>query len=332
MTAAADVRAEQPTAFGPQTAYRLRHVSKVAATKVRSSRELLVTYLRAQIDELRARDPGARVDSPAAVHRMRVACRRLRSSLATFGPLFAGSEAQRLRDELQWVGTVLGPVRDVEVMQAHLHETAAILPVDADLADVLVSLDHVLAERHSHAHLNLIAAMDSPEYAALLAALAAFVADPPWDAKAATRHTLPTLVGRACVRVDRAAKAAEGVLDVGGAELHEVRKAAKRARYAAEVAGPSAGKAAHALAQRMEALQELLGRHQDSLMARALLEDLAGRMSERQAFALGLLTGVEHASDESVLAAYGLALAAASADDVRGWTRRGKRHSANHVR
>ena len=297
-------------------------MSKTAAKRARSSRDVLVAYLRTQVDELRAREPGARIDGPDAVHRMRVASRRFRSSMATFGPLFTGSQAQRLRHELQWVGTVLGSVRDVEVMRAHLQGTAAILPVDADLADVLTGLDNELAERHSHAHEKLIAAMDGPRYAALLAALAAFVTDPPWVAKAATRHTLPALVGRACARVDRAAKAAEGVLDVGGDELHEVRKAAKRARYAAEVSGPSASSAAHALAQRMEELQEVLGAHQDSLMARALLQDLADRMSERQAFALGLLTGVEHASDESVLAAYGLALAAASTDEVRDWTRR----------
>ena len=300
-------------------------MSKTAARNARSPRELLMAYLRTQIDELRAREPGARIDSRDAVHRMRVASRRLRSSLATFGPLFTGSQAQHQRDELQWVGTVLGPVRDVEVMRARLHETAAVLAVDAVLAAVLAGLDHELAERHSHAHRNLIAAMNSPRYAALLADLAAFVTHPPWvegDAKAARRHTLPALVGRACARVDRAAKVAEGALDVGGPELHEVRKAAKRARYAAEVAGSSAGSAAHDLAERMEELQELLGRHQDSLMARALFEDLADRMSEGQAFAMGLLTGVEHASDESVLAAYGVALAAASTDDVRGWTRR----------
>lgn len=313
-------------------------MSKTAATSAGSSRERLVAYLRAQIDELRVREPGARIDSPDAVHRMRVASRRLRSSMATFGPLFAGSQTQRLRVELQWLGTVLGPVRDIEVMRAHLHGTAAILPVDTDLADVLAGLDHELAERHSHAHQKLVAAMNSPRYAALLAALAAFVTDPPWAAKAATRHTLPALVGRACGRVDRAAQAAraahtaEGVLDVCGEELHEVRKAAKRARYAAEVAGSSAGSAPHALAQRMEELQEVLGGHQDSLMARALLQDLADRMSDDQTFALGLLTGVEHASDESVLAAYALALAAASTGDVRDWTRPGKRHSRTHVR
>ena len=302
-------------------------MSETAEASASGSRVLLVAYLRTQIDQLRAREPGARIDSPDAVHRMRVAARRLRSSLATFGPLLTGKQAQHRRNELRWLGTVLGPVRDVEVMRARLHETATVLPVDVDLAEVLADLDHELAERHSRAHDDLIAALNRPRYAALLADLAAFVTHPPWaegDAKAATRHTLPALVGRSCARVDRAARAAEGALDAGGPELHEVRKAAKRARYAAEVAGPLAGPPAVALAKRMEELQELLGRHQDSVMARAMLEDLASRMPEGHSFALGLLTGVEHASDESVLVAYAAALAAASTDEVRGWTREGE--------
>ena len=232
------------------------------------------------------------------------------------------------------MGTVLGPVRDVEVMRAHLHETAAALAGDADLADVLAQLDHELAERHSRAHAELVTAMDGPRYAALLAALEAFVIKPPWakrGAKAPARLTLPALVGRACARVDRAARAArttraassaEGAPEAGGVELHEVRKAAKRARYAAEVASSSAGSAAHALAERMEELQAVLGRHQDSLMVRALIQDLDHRVTKRQAFTLRLLTGSEQGDDESFLAAYDLALAAASTDEVRDWTRR----------
>src|SRR5450759_2232228 len=174
--------------------HRLRDVSKTGAQSAISSRELLVAYLRAQVDELRAREPGARIDSPDAVHRMRVASRRLRSSMATFGPFFTGSHTQRLRDELQWMGTVLGPVRDVELMRAQLHGTAAILSVDADLAEVLAGLDHELAERHSQAHSRLIEALNSPRYDAMLAALAVLVTHPPWDARAATRPTLPALV------------------------------------------------------------------------------------------------------------------------------------------
>ena len=133
---------------------------------------------------------------------LRVATRRLRSSLATFRPLFGGSKPQRLRDEHKGVGTLLGPVRDVEVMRAHPHETAAAVVGDADLADVLAQLDHELTERHSRAHSKPITAMDGPRYAALLAALEAFVIKPPWakrTAKAAARLTVPALVGRACV-------------------------------------------------------------------------------------------------------------------------------------
>ena len=306
-------------------------MSKTTATSVRKTHRLLLTYLSAQINELRAREPGARIDSPDAVHRMRVAARRLRSSLATFRPLFRGSKAQRLRDELQWLGTVLGPVRDVEVMRAYLQETAAALVDDADLANILAQLDHELAERYSRAHGKQVTAMDGPRYAALLAALEAFVIKPSWarrTTKASARLTLPALVGRACARVDEAARAAqssgkaEGMPEGGDAELHAVRKAAKRARYAAEVTGPSATSAAYSLAERMEELQEVLGGHQDSLMVRALLQDLASRMTERQAFALSLMTGAEQEADESFLAAYDVALAAASTDEVRAWTLR----------
>lgn len=121
-------------------------MTKRTATGVRSARRLLLTYLSAQIDELRSGEPGARIDSPDAVHRMRVASRRLRSSLATFRPLFRGSKTQSLREELQWLGTVLGPARDVEVMRAHLQESAAARVGDADLANALAQLDHELAE------------------------------------------------------------------------------------------------------------------------------------------------------------------------------------------
>ena len=296
-------------------------MGKGGPKRVHGSRELVLGYLRTQIDELAAREPQARLDGPDAVHRMRVASRRLRSSLATFRRLFEGPQAQRLRDELLWLGAVLGPVRDVEVLRDHLHRTAATLPRDADLADALASVDHELAQRHSDALTDLVQALDSVRYSCLLADLAHFADDPAWASHVAKRHTLAALVGRACTRVDRAARAAKKAPDPGGAELHEVRKAAKRARYAAEVAVPSVGAPARCLARRMEDLQEVLGRHQDSLMARDLLRDLAGRVPAGQAYTLGLLSGLEGTGNESVLAEYRSALAAAATDKVRDWTR-----------
>ena len=125
----------------------LNSVGKTGASNARSSRELVLEYLRNQVDELRVREPGARTDSPDAVHRMRVASRRLRSSLATFRPLFAGSQAQHLRDELLWLGAVLGPVRDVEVMRDHLHRKA----VDAVLKSGVIALYYRCKEQPSPA-------------------------------------------------------------------------------------------------------------------------------------------------------------------------------------
>jgi CHAD domain-containing protein len=308
---------------------RLRSVGKGGGTRRHGSREPVLAYLRAQIDELRAREPGVRSDSPDAVHGMRVASRRLRSSLATFRGLFEGPQAQHLREELLWLGAALGPVRDVEVMREHLHGTADILqahtladtlPGDTDLADALDGLDHELTQRCSRALHELTQALDSPRYFALLAALSAFEGNPPWAPKVDRRHTLAALAGRACARVDRAALAAKKAPDPGGPELHEVRKAAKRARYAAEVAVPSVGAPARSLARRMEDLQEVLGRHQDSLMVRDLLRDLARRAPAGQAYTFGLLTGLEGAGDEQVMADYRSALAAASTHKVRDWT------------
>lgn len=159
-------------------------MGKTAATNPCTARELVLFYLRTQVEEKRAREPGARIDSPDAVHRMRVASRRLRSSLATFAPLFSGSQGQQLRDELLWLGAVLGPVRDAEVMMDHLRGTAAILALDAELSNALTEMDRELEERHSLAHDDLIMALNSRRCAMLLDALTEFVTDPPWIAKA----------------------------------------------------------------------------------------------------------------------------------------------------
>ena len=58
-------------------------------------------------------------------------------------------------------------------------------------------------------------------------------------------------------------------------QLHEVRKAVKRVRYAAESVTDVFASKANALAERMEAAQELLGAHQDTVVIRTVLRHLA---------------------------------------------------------
>lgn len=299
----------------------LRKVGRSAATNLRSSREPVAAYLCAQIDVLQARESGARLDSPGAVHRIRVASRRLRCSPAALGLPFQGSQAQHLRDDLLGLGAVLGPVRDVDVMRDHLHGTVAPPPVDADLVDALASLDRDLAQRHSRAHGDLIEAMHSPRHLELLAALTAFVTDPPWPAKVSKRHTCrgwwDAHVPASTARPKRLN--AFSVLAVRSS-TRSARRPSGPGMTPGQVAS-SSGRRLTPWAGGMEELQEVLGRYQDSLMARGLLRDLADRMPERQAFALGRFMGRERVSDESAQAEFGLVLAAAFTEKGRDWTR-----------
>jgi CHAD domain-containing protein len=77
------------------------------------------------------------------------------------------------------------------------------------------------------------------------------------------------------------------------ADLHEGRKRAKQVRYAYELVAPIAGKKATNVAAQFEDVQELLGAHQDAVVAEAWLADAArDSESDAAAFAAGELAGL----------------------------------------
>ena len=84
-------------------------------------------------------------------------------------------------------------------------------------------------------------------------------------------------------------------------ELHEVRKAAKRLRYAAESAEPVLGAEATEIAAVAEQVQEVLGEHQDSVVARDLLRQLAVQvhLDGGNAFTFGRLHAAEEQRGET---------------------------------
>ncbi|WCI09079.1 CHAD domain-containing protein [Arthrobacter sp. OVS8] len=82
------------------------------------------------------------------------------------------------------------------------------------------------------------------------------------------------------------------------AALHEVRKSAKRLRYAAEAAAPVFGKPASALARAAEEIQEILGDHHDSVVTRDLLRELAASGPGTDAFTYGRLHSLEQQAGE----------------------------------
>jgi CHAD domain-containing protein len=287
---------------------------------------LMVAYLQEQVGQLVRADRGARSNDPHAVHAMRVATRRLRSTLATYRPLVDRQRTDPLRAELKWLGQVLGGSRDAEVLHRRMRALIAAQPEDPVLGQVTDRIDQELGERRKVAVADLRAALDGKRYFRLLDALDELVAHPPLATLASkrARKLVPHLVGQVARRVDRAAQAVsdDGTGQSRNAGLHEVRKCAKRARYAAESAVPVAGKDARRLAGRMESLQEVLGEHQDSVGAQALLLKLmmAAERSGSYELVFGQLYAEESGRAHDARRAYKVALRRASADKARRWT------------
>ncbi|MGH3904416.1 MAG: CHAD domain-containing protein [Pseudonocardiaceae bacterium] len=286
-----------------------------------------LAHLREQVEELIAREPGAREDEPDAVHKMRVATRRLRSALSTYRPLLRRNRTDPVRDELKWLADALGEPRDAEVLRDRLRHLAKEQPGDLVLGPVLRRIDQEMGARHRTGRDHLLEALGDERYRRLLGTLNGLVADPPFT-KAAHRRAkrgLPRLVARAAARVDRAARAADGAATPEQREalLHEVRKAAKRTRYAAESVAPVFGKPAKRLAKRMERLQDVLGEHQDSIVNRDALRRLgvAAHLSGENGFTFGLLHEHERRLGDAAQREYEPALRAASKKSVRRWTK-----------
>jgi CHAD domain-containing protein len=148
-------------------------------------------------------------------------------------------------------------------------------------------------------------ALATPRYLRLLDALDSLVRQPPLRAKAAGKpaRTMARAVlkeyGRLAGRMERAMAQPAGRSRESG--LHEARKAAKKLRYAAEVARPALGKPVARLGKRAKAVQRLLGEHQDAVVAQETLRELAvaAHGAGESAFTWGLLYGLERAGADA---------------------------------
>src|SRR5262249_45505931 len=82
--------------------------------------------LRAQVASMRAHDPGTRLGvDPEELHQMRTAVRRLRANLRAAPSILEGGSVE-LRSELDWLGTALGVVRDLDVLRESLRDQIAL--------------------------------------------------------------------------------------------------------------------------------------------------------------------------------------------------------------
>jgi CHAD domain-containing protein len=266
-------------------------------TAAPTSADVVLAYLAAQARALIELDPAVRRRLPDAVHRMRVAARRLRSTLRSYGSVLDPGATAIVVDELRLLGAELGAERDQEVRAERLRAAAAELPRPLVLGPVRGRIRTWDTARRSGARRRATAALDSPRHLALLDRLDALLAEPPLREPAAHRPAPKRLHKVLAAEYRRVAERIEHALALpaGGEEretaLHEARKAAKRARYAAETAMPALGAPAKRYRGAMRDLQELLGEHHDSAASREALHELAvqAHKSGENAFTFGVL-------------------------------------------
>jgi CHAD domain-containing protein len=268
---------------------------------------------------LLAHDPGVRLGGDAEdVHQARVATRRLRSDLRTFRSVVDPAWDEPLRDELKWLGALLGAVRDTDVLLARLEAHVAALRPE-DRAGGAHLLDGLRAQRAS-ARDELLAAMRSTRYLDLLERLlAASRAVPPADVGVDLELDLGDLVAKPWKKL-RAAMEQLGD-DPPDAALHAARIRAKRVRYAAEAVAPAVGKGAKRFASAVADLQDVLGEHQDAVVAGEWLRAHVptGEGATAAAFVAGELAAWEDAAARASRAEWPAAWKQVRRRSLRRW-------------
>lgn len=249
--------------YGRSAAFPAARLLELRADEsvVTSVRKLMAVHL----DRVRANDPGTRLgEGVEALHDMRVACRRLRALLRCFTDAFPARRARELTNDLRWLGRSLGTVRDVDVQLERLAAEHASLrkPQRAAIAPYAGALRRLRTSRRP----ALLAQLNGARYLRLLRRLEACVdaeTEPPDSTSLAA-------AGRRAIRKSsrRLHKRARAIGHQPSAEdLHAVRILAKRLRYACEFVQPLTGSAGARFIKRLVKLQDLLGAHNDAIVA-----------------------------------------------------------------
>jgi triphosphatase len=267
--------------------------------------ELAFAVLRRQFGTMRSHEPGVRLgEDPEELHDMRVATRRMRAAIKLFKNALP-ERARHLRDEMKWVATVLGDVRDLDVQLERLEEWSARAD-DEGYRDTLRRTSRLLEKQRKEARGRMLAALDSARYERFersfaemlklgptpsLTPGAAAEEDPPTDEPAA-------VAGRGLLRrrYRKWRKLADAIDDASAPEeYHELRKEGKRLRYALEFFAEVYGEdVTGRLVKPLKTFQDDLGLHQDDLVAAEWLRGMvteSRRFPSKAAFFVGMLVG-----------------------------------------
>lgn len=275
-----------------------------------SAAAAVVNALRANRDKLVEYDPRVRQDEWDSVHQMRVATRELRSHLQTFDGVLGGQRVERVLAELKTLAGTLGEARDAEVVEERFtwlldsEDSGTIAPEDRER--ILESIN----KEYRRAHRRIVASLNSDRYLSLLDDIDALLVDPPIVAQeegeeaAPMDEVLAEHLDEAYEKLRKRHKRAvrnwsndELTLHEREDYFHDMRKSAKKLRYAAEAVSAATGLKTRRIYRACKDMQSVLGDFQDSVTSRDKLLAMSASEHRRghDTFAFGLLYQRERA-------------------------------------
>jgi CHAD domain-containing protein len=216
------------------------------------------------------REPRRRDSTIEQVHQARVSIRRLRSTLRTFSGTFTPEWLSPLATELSWYASVLGEVRDLDVLRASIEATLGLIDDDRIRTIVTSRLNHqgdVARDRH-------VLAKTTKRYASLVDEIATLATTSQFVDGLAL-HAVDALrpeMHRAWKEVTKRRRAARD--KPTNEHLHRLRIELKRLQCACEVVGLIDTKHAPKVARAVTRAQTNLGVVHDEAVASAWLRAL----------------------------------------------------------
>lgn len=244
---------------------------------------------------LQANEAGLKRHSdPEYVHQMRVALRRLRSAVSIFRPALDPARRERAMSEMRWLARALGAARDWDVfLGTACAELLQAFPEHPGLAHYVAHF----RRQQRLARQRAQRAVGSVRYQRLVLELGAWLQSGQWsapdagDAAAVLEQRVETYAAEVLeARYSRLRKRGRHIARLTPEELHDLRIAAKKLRYATHFfAALYDAKAAHALLDRLARLQDALGAVNDAAIVQSLVDAARPGAAKQVAEARGLL-------------------------------------------
>ena len=218
-------------------------------------------------------DVGARIAAdPESLHQVRVAARRVRAFLAVGRDLVDADWAAEINDSMRGVGKASNDARDVDILLDKVRAEVRGFDVrDRPAAEALLER---LEDNRRSLQRTLVAALDSDRYQRVLDQLAAPAVPSPKKPERKLDQLAVRELRRLVARVRRLGKRPPDEA------LHGLRIKVKRVRYASELGGNTADKRTRRVIDSATEIQDLLGEHQDAVVAAKRLREVAYALDE----------------------------------------------------